>query len=135
MARLVAGAAGTTLLTGDIEARSEAELITRHAHALAADLLVVPHHGSKTSSTPGFVAAVAPRVAVFTTGYRNRFGHPRADVVARYAAAGSTRLRTDLEGALTVDFEPGKALLARLERRAQPRYWRDPPDAGAPAGE
>jgi competence protein ComEC len=127
----VAGPAGSVLLTGDIEARSEAELLARDASVLRADLLVVPHHGSKTSSTPPFVAAVAPRIAAFTPGYRNRFGHPRKEVLARYVAAGSERLRTDLDGALTFDFAPGSLLLPRLERKVDRRYWRELPDPAA----
>ena len=86
------------LLTGDIEGPSEADLLTQGA-ALEADIVVVPHHGSRTSSTAEFVAAVAPSVAIVAAGYRNRFGHPRADVLARYRRAGATHVRTDLSGA------------------------------------
>src|SRR5439155_14595946 len=57
---------GSVLLTGDIEARSEMELLRRNPDALPADVLIVPHHGSRTSSTPAFIEAVAPAVAVFT---------------------------------------------------------------------
>jgi competence protein ComEC len=116
---------GSALLTGDIEAVSEGELIARDAAALKADVLVVPHHGSRTSSTPPFVAAVAPEVAVFTPGYRNRFGHPRPEVVARYAAART--YRTDLDGALTFSFAAGGGRLPRAERESRRRYWQDPP--------
>src|SRR5438046_1538330 len=79
---------GSVLLTGDLEARGESELVRRDANALKADVLLVPHHGSLTSSTPAFIAAVAPAIAAYTPGYRNRFGHPRPAVVARYDAAG-----------------------------------------------
>jgi competence protein ComEC len=72
----VSNASGSALLTGDIEARSEADLIDRDPASLSSQLLVVPHHGIRSSSTPEFIAAVAPQVAVFTPGYRNRFGHP-----------------------------------------------------------
>jgi competence protein ComEC len=88
---------------------------------------VVPHHGSRTSSTPAFIAAVAPRVAVFTPGYRNRFGHPRPEIVARYTSVGIETHRTDYEGALTFAFEPGLSLAARGERDAERKYWRDTP--------
>src|SRR5262249_50708122 len=100
----VESSAGSALLTGDIEARTEADLVRRDSAALRAQLLVVPHHGSRTSSTSAFIAAVAPRVAVFTPGYRNRFGHPRSEIVERYAAAGVPTYRTDYEGALTFEF-------------------------------
>jgi competence protein ComEC len=123
--------AGSALLTGDIEARTEADLIRRDGAALHANLLVVPHHGSRTSSTPAFVAAVAPDVAVFTPGYRNRFGHPRPEIVARYAEAGVPTYRTDYEGALTFAFGPGAKLAARREREVDRRYWRDTPQRGA----
>jgi competence protein ComEC len=116
---------GSVLLSGDIEAASERELVASDAAALRADVLVVPHHGSRTSSTPAFVAAVAPAVAVFTPGYRNRFGHPRPDVVARYA--GSARYRTDLDGALAFSFAAGSNLRPLAERERQRRYWQDPP--------
>ena len=118
---------GTALLTGDIEAKSELELLRSDPAALKADVLVVPHHGSKTSSTPEFIAAVAPKIAVFTPGYRNRFGHPRPEIVARYVNADSTRYRTDLDGALTFDFASGASLLPRAERDHDRRYWREVP--------
>ena len=122
----VGGAGGSVLLTGDIEARAESALLAHDAPALRSDLLIVPHHGSRTSSTPGFIAAVRPAVAVYTPGYRNRFGHPRPEGVARYAAAGIRAYRTDYDGALSFAFgEPG-ALTPVLERERERRYWRDP---------
>ncbi len=126
----VSNPAGSALLTGDIEARTEADLIRRDAAALHANLLVVPHHGSRTSSTPAFIAAVAPDVAVFTPGYRNRFGHPRPEIVARYADAGIRTYRTDYEGALTFAFESGATLAAHRERDVDRRYWRAAPLRG-----
>jgi len=65
--------------------------------------LVVPHHGSKTSSTDKFIAAVRLGYAVFTVGYRNRFGHPKQEVVQRYADSGSTLLRSDEDGAILIE--------------------------------
>ena len=118
----------SALLTGDIEAKSEAELLRNDPESLQSEILVVPHHGSKTSSTPAFVAAVAPEVAVFAAGYRNRFGHPRPEVVARYVDAGSVDYRTDLDGALTFDFGPGAPKLPRAEREYDRRYWREAPE-------
>ncbi|HYT95701.1 MAG TPA: DNA internalization-related competence protein ComEC/Rec2 [Casimicrobiaceae bacterium] len=122
---------GSALLTGDIEAVSEAWLLRQNADALRADALVVPHHGSKTSSTPPFVAAVAPSIAVFTPGYRNRFGHPRAEVVARYVRAGARLFRTDLDGAVMLLFAPEATRVAAVQREVQRRYWYDPPRASA----
>jgi competence protein ComEC len=126
----VEAAGGSVLLAGDIEARSEAELVRADPAALRSDVLVVPHHGSLTSSTPAFVAAVAPAVAVFTPGYRNRYGHPRPAVVARYAGAGARVYRTDHDGALTFRFGPGPPSEPRAERDHDRRYWRDPPARG-----
>jgi competence protein ComEC len=64
---------------------------------------------------------------VYTPGYRNRFGHPRPEIVARYAAAGIRAYRTDYDGALTFDFGTGAPLIPSLERERERRYWRDPP--------
>ncbi|MFI4887444.1 MAG: DNA internalization-related competence protein ComEC/Rec2 [Burkholderiales bacterium] len=117
---------GRVLLTGDIEALSEAELLARY-QALDADVLVVPHHGSRTSSTPAFIGAVSPRFAVIAAGYRNRFGHPRGEVLARYARAGATWPRTDLQGAITVTLAAGQPVAAIAERERRRRYWYDAP--------
>jgi competence protein ComEC len=118
---------GGVLLTGDIEARTESELLQRSPTAAASDVLVVPHHGSRTSSTPAFVAGVSPALAVFAAGYRNRFGHPREDVVERYRQAGAARLRTDLQGAITVTLSPDGPVVATAEREHHRRYWYDTP--------
>ena len=98
----VAAAGGAALLTADIEARAELQLVRRERDALRSDVLVVPHHGSRTSSTAEFLAAVSPAVAVASLGYRNRFNHPNAAVLARYEAAGIALRRTDLDGALRI---------------------------------
>jgi competence protein ComEC len=118
---------GSVLLTGDLEARGELDLVRRDASALKADVLLVPHHGSLTSSTPAFIAAAAPEIAVYTPGYRNRFGHPRPAVVARYHAAGIRSFRTDYDGALTFTFASGASRVPRAERENDRRYWRDAP--------
>jgi competence protein ComEC len=123
--RIVSGG-GSVLLTGDIEAASEAEILARDA-AIAADVLVVPHHGSRTSSTPAFVAAVSPHFAVIAAGYRNRFGHPRGEILARYAHAGAARPRTDHGGAITVTLIPGQPIAMFAERERARRYWYDVP--------
>jgi competence protein ComEC len=91
----------SALLPGDIESDAERALIASGA-MLEADVLKAPHHGSDTSSTQGLVDRVHPRDVVFSVGPRNRFGFPRASVVARYAAAGASLWRTDLDGAVTI---------------------------------
>ena len=124
---------GSALLTGDIEARSESEILRGASVVLKVDVLIVPHHGSRTSSTPPFIEGASAAIAVFTPGYRNRFGHPRPEVVARYRAAGAQIRRTDFDGALTFDFAPGAARTPRSERAQNRRYWREAPvrDANA----
>lgn len=115
---------GSLLLPGDIERRAERELVS-NISMLASDVLVVPHHGSKTSSTKAFIEQVRPRVAVFTVGYRNRFGHPKADVVTRYRENGSQLLRTDHQGALLMRFDGSQAINIRRWRTEARRYWHD----------
>lgn len=124
----VVASAGTALLAGDVEAVSEVELVVGHRDRLAADILFVPHHGSRTSSTRSFVESVAPRHAVFTVGYRNRFGHPRADVVSRYERLGAALHRTDRTGALTFEVGPDRIGEPHAARSTARRYWHDPPD-------
>jgi competence protein ComEC len=89
------------LFTGDIEAEGEHILLSANG-TLASEIVKVPHHGSRTSSSEAFVTAVAPRVAVASLGYHNRFAFPAAEVVQRYAEQGSQFLRTDQAGAVTV---------------------------------
>lgn len=122
--RVTAGGHGV-LIPADIEAASERALLSSGVD-LSADLLVVPHHGSKTSSTAAFLAAVRPRLALASLGYRNRFGHPHPDVAARYAAAGIPLLRSDRDGAIVADLGP-RGVEVRTWRQARPRYWQSPP--------
>jgi competence protein ComEC len=126
----VANGGGSALLTGDIEARTEVDLVRRSGEALHTNVLVVPHHGSRTSSTPAFIAAVYPEVAAFTPGYRNRFRHPRPEIVERYVSAGVTSYRTDYDGALTFDFGKSAPAAPRREREHDARYWREAPLRG-----
>jgi competence protein ComEC len=93
---------------------------------LKSDVLLVPHHGSRTSSTEAFIAAVAPRWAVLPVGYRSRFGHPAPDVLARYDAASVGILRTDLDGAVRIRLT-GEEVRVEGERARAPRYWRRKP--------
>jgi competence protein ComEC len=115
---------GSMLLTGDIERGAEAELA--RADLARADVLLVPHHGSRTSSSAEFLAAVQPRHTVAAVGYRSRFGHPHPEVLERYAAAGLAPLRTDRDGAVTVRLAAGAPGLA-VERARRARYWHVPP--------
>jgi competence protein ComEC len=102
------------LFTGDVEARGEGLLLERSA-SLRSTVLKLPHHGSKSSSTPGFLEAVAPSVAVISVGYGNRFGFPAPAVLERLRERGVTVFRTDLDGAVMVDATP-RALELRTYR-------------------
>lgn len=94
------------LFTGDIEASAERALILG-GHDLRATVLKVPHHGSRTSSTTGFIEAVHPGVAVISLGYHNRFHFPAKSVLTRYASEGARVLRTDLDGAILTEVSIG----------------------------
>lgn len=118
----VSGAQGTALLTGDIERQQEADLLGSQRDALRSDLLVVPHHGSRTSSTAGFLDAVSPRIAVIQAGYRNRFGHPVAEVLARLDERGVTVQTSPACGAWW--WHSGTDIAtAACERDTARRYW------------
>jgi competence protein ComEC len=106
------------LLAGDIQKKVEQRLVKEDAE-ISADFLKVPHHGSKTSSTPDFVAAVSPKVAVVSAGEANPFGHPAPGTVERYAQAGVRLLRTDRDGAVTA-FTDGHALTVTTFAESHP---------------
>ncbi len=111
---------GSVLLTSDIEARDEQALLARGTPRLPSDVLLVPHHGSGTSSTPEFIAAVGAREVIIPVGYRNRFQHPRADVVDRYS--GSRVWRTDRDGAVRLRLAGGGLSLSSYRMQYR-RYW------------
>ena len=90
------------LLVGDTEHEEEAGLLAGDRAHLRADVLKVGHHGSRTSSTPAFLAAVQPQEAIISAGCRNRYGHPHPQTIATLAAAGIRVWRTDHDGAVTV---------------------------------
>lgn len=122
---LVSGVGGRLLLPGDIESLVE-PAVARAVGPGPPLVLVVPHHGSDTSSSQGFVDALKPLMALDSAGFHNRFGHPRATVVARYRAAGAAFYNTAFGGALTLAFPPdGPPRLLRRQRLAEKRYWRE----------
>ncbi len=114
------------LLPADIEALSEAELLERGPQELAAEVLIAPHHGSKTSSTPQFLDAVSPQWAIFTVGYRNHFGHPKPEVMARYQERNIRLLRTDETGAVALSVEKNRLTVTGARARF-PHYWEEAP--------
>ena len=117
--RAVAQGGAAALLTGDIERAQEQQLVQSGA-PLAADVLVVPHHGSKTSSSGAFLDAVQPAVALVQAGYRNRFGHPAAPVVQRYDERGITLVNTATCGAAAWASDRPHVACEREQAR---RYW------------
>lgn len=121
----VRGGGRQALLTGDIERPAESLLVESHGEGLRSDVLVVPHHGSKTSSTRGFLAAVNPGLALIPAGYLNRFGFPHRDVLSRYGTIGAKVLNTASAGAIGVVLGRPGPLQADEYRREQRRYWHD----------
>lgn len=129
---------GSLLLTGDIEQPVEHALLERSLPALQkdaqqdislkSDVMIAPHHGSKTSSSVQFINAVQPELTIFTAGYLNRFKHPGLDVVKRYTDASSKVLRSDYHGAVVMDFtaaSPESGFQAKSWRTQNKRYWHD----------
>ncbi len=142
---------GSALLTGDIEKEAENALLNdvennvidddaleansraaagdaispRAISKLKSDVLIAPHHGSKTSSTVDFVQAVAAKHIVFTVGYLNRFKHPKPLIEKRYEESGAFTYRSDYQGALTLDFTRANSLNIKALRQSQPHYWQD----------
>ena len=112
------------LLVGDIEGRVERRLVDRYAGQLSADILVAPHHGSNTSSTSVFLDAVNPVVVIYSSGYRNQFGHPTIAVRERYRNRGTVAYNTANTGLLNFSLG-GSGFSAQIHsfREENRRYW------------
>lgn len=113
---------GTALLTGDIEAQTEAWLVNTYGNHLTADVLIAPHHGSKTSSTRAFLQSVHAKSILIPAGYRNQFGHPHADVLARYRQSNATYLNSADSGAITINVNNGVWQI-HARRQTNSHYW------------
>jgi competence protein ComEC len=111
------------LLTGDIEKGAEARLLRDHPEQLYADVLVTPHHGSRSSSTAEFIEAVQPKIVLHSAGWRHHFGHPHPAVVARYAAAGAAQFHTGRQGALELHLGADRVSPVRAHRETAARWW------------
>lgn len=118
----IRSAHGTVLLTGDIEAAAESWLVQTYGDALKADLLIAPHHGSKTSSTAGFLRAVQPDYILIPAGYRNQFGHPHKDVLARYRQVNAKCLNSADSGAIAVNVK-NNVFTVQGMREKEGKYW------------
>ncbi len=130
---------GSILLTGDIEELAETALLEANKNVLPdgklgddklkSDVLIAPHHGSKTSSSVEFVQAVGAKQIIFTVGYLNRFKHPKPIIEKRYEESGAFSYRSDYNGALLIDFSRKTNVQLNMQirawRQAQPRYWHD----------
>ncbi len=116
----ISNGAHAVLLVGDIEQAQEARLVAQGALSRV-DVLLVPHHGSKTSSSPPFLAAVQPSLALVQAGYRNRFGHPAAPVLERYRQLGVPVIDSPHCGAARWRSDDPQRVTC--QREAAPRYW------------
>ncbi len=112
-----------TLLAGDIEQQAENSLINQFSEQLKANLLIAPHHGSRTSSSDPFIHKVRPDQVVFAAGYRNRFGHPKPDIVERYRSLGAITLSTVDTGAISLTAQQQGVVTYRLYRNERWGYW------------
>jgi competence protein ComEC len=120
---LVAGRFGSLLLTGDATSRIEARVAEALGEVPRPLVLGVPHHGSKTASSARFLDAIAPQLGLISAGYANQFGHPHADVLARYAARSIPLLNTADSGYLYLRFA-NTGLVQERGRMLRPAWWR-----------
>lgn len=113
---------GSVLLTGDIERAAEGYLIHNAGKSLQADILIAPHHGSKTSSSAAFLAKVNPEIILVPADSPNRFGFPHADVVNRYKAIAARYFISGETGAISVTMTKNQIQLESY-REKHSRYW------------
>ncbi len=111
------------LLVGDIEKMPENYLLTEEGDHLQSNILIAPHHGSKTSGVKKFIEAVQPQYTIFAVGYRNRFHFPNPAVVELYKTMGSQTFETMATGALTFELIPRKKIEVFLYRQLAGKYW------------
>ncbi len=115
---------GNILLTGDIEKSAEEWLISQYGDNLSSNIMIAPHHGSKSSSSYRFVDMVHPQTVVFSAGYRNRYGFPHATITQRYQEIGAQLVDTASQGAVTFLFDASDGLQIQTgHRQYSKRYW------------
>ncbi|MFQ5982681.1 MAG: DNA internalization-related competence protein ComEC/Rec2 [Woeseiaceae bacterium] len=113
------------VVTGDIESPVE-NLLLRRGLLRAADIVLIPHHGSRTSSSAAFIKTVRPRVAIVSAGFDNRWGFPKEDIVRRWRHSGAEVLNTASSGAISYRLCRGEGFVRRAEHRLdERRYWHD----------
>jgi competence protein ComEC len=120
----ITGMGGSALLTGDIEQKVEARLLQHNKDLLSADILIAPHHGSKSSSGTSFIEAVSPQIVVFAAGYRNRYRFPKQEIVERFAKQGAQMYMSGHAGAIRMLVHP-RSGIAPVEsyRENHGKYW------------
>ena len=116
----------SVLLTGDIERLAELNMLKFTASQISSDVLIVPHHGSNTSSSLELLKSVNPQLAVVSAGYKNRFRHPTKNIESRYKERHIEMLNTAYEGAIQLKFseniQDGQIEVKR-QRKEQVHYW------------
>ena len=119
--------AGRLLLTGDIEAEAEESLVANYGERLAATVVTIPHHGSASSSGGRFIAATDPQYGLISTGYRNRYGFPKAAVLERWQGQNASLLNTAEAGALSLRLKADGQIDGPFRyRETHRRYWMTP---------
>jgi competence protein ComEC len=113
---------GAILLTGDIETTAENWLVENMCEQLRSNVLIAPHHGSKTSSSLPFLKAVKPKTVLIPSGYKNQFHHPHKDILARYQSINAQFLTSANSGALTVRLNSDGVNVESL-RETMGKYW------------
>jgi len=119
----ISGPYGTVLLTGDIERKAEIKLIRQYEQQLKADILIAPHHGSRSSSSTTFIRQVSPRYVLFASGHQNRYNFPSEEVVSRYQDIGSKTFQTGKQGALSIKLDQHIDLMPIGWREQHRRIW------------
>ena len=114
---------GSVLFTGDIEKKAERVLLEKHKRRLLSDVLVVPHHGSNTSSSMSFINAVKPVITLFSVGYKNRYKLPNHKVINRYSSSDSTIIQTAKSGAITIRISDETGIEIEKYREIAGKYW------------
>jgi competence protein ComEC len=110
------------LVSGDIEAEQEYNLLALDEGRLSAHTLIAPHHGSLTSSSESFIQAVNANNVIFTSGYLNRWAFPRPEILQRYLETGAEIFRTDEDGAILIECKTGGCEIKRY-RQQRARLW------------
>ena len=119
----VANKTHSLLLTGDIEEKVEKQLSKRYSEKLATTVMIVPHHGSETSSSELFLNTVSAELALLPRGYRNRFKHPRASIIKRYKKHNIKLMDTVFEGAISITFPAERPFSVESYRKQNQHFW------------